>query len=532
LTTIGKLQAQERARPAQLSDGSSVKSRNNAVSAAPIGKQAQETRLQQGDRGASMRSRGTAAGGALKNIKSTSMPVKRRPGERTLGVKSNEAASRKGNSATAASSEAAASSSRASEDEASVAVMAGSHSDLGSHSFGSVSEVATEAGHHAVWEDSDADDAQSVSSEPVLRFASQSERFRSPRRASAGSKLGRVAHPSWESAHGRRSSSVERNAPLGKDSDLCAALGEENLISSFSAEDDAAFNLVGDAHGLEINSFLDAHSGAPEVDLHHIEEHGQARAPESISMADFPANDGIAESKKIVREQDAVSETAPSTMQESDSGNPNVEHDVPQVASSSDPTDAIAAEGDRILTIKENIGGFDSAPNVPQDENASEDGAHSQTSVGKNTQLVSERSATCSPSSVQPAEKNDSPMCCSGKDYTIASTAECIERVHFNMDSAPLPHPDMERSSVTAMCVNRPEPNLAPDSLAGELDLCSGKSTSPCDELQQDFDIKLRGGPKHDYNKVSPISSSERNQFEQCEGRDGFSLLSLYVALL
>ena len=602
LTAIGKLQAQERTRPAQAQiDGYSVRGRYT-VAPAPIGKQAQETRRQPDDRGSSVRSRSSAVlGGPRKNIKSTSMPVKR-PGERTVGVKSSEASGKRksANPNATGHPEAAASSPRASEGEASVAA-----TDLGSHSFNSVSEVATDAGHHAMWDDSDADDAQSVSSEPVSRFALQSletERFNHFSRTSTGSKLGRVAYPSWESADRRRSSldsSVESNTPLGKDFELPTAPGED-LLSSYSLEYDTAFDLVGDAHGLEISSFLDAHSGAPEVNAaegsHPFEELGLVQESDIIAK---PVNS--------MGEQDAVSETAPSTMQKDivsdndrgeliNSGHPKVENEVPvsdylqkdssipavesnapvteqkaaatplgsreqeiemtvsapganeqevattplgsseqeiemaisapeandiPVASSTDVTNAIEVEGGQGVGSKENAEGdkwFDSTLDLVQDEDSSLEGANSQASMGKNIQLLTEYPAPCnSPSHQEPLydsgmqlpERND-PTCCVGKDYTVSSTAECIEGVHFNMDSAPLPHPDMERSSLTIMSINRPDASPMPDSTAG--DLCTGKSASPCDELQPGFDIKLRGGqggssfgPKNDHNKVTTV---------------------------
>ncbi|KAG0626686.1 hypothetical protein M758_2G144000 [Ceratodon purpureus] len=525
MTTIGKLQAQERARPPQQGDGSPVRSRNNAASA-PIGKQAQATRPQQIDRGSPVKPRGSAAIGApKKNIKSTSVPVKR-PGERTSGVKSNEAL-RKGQSTnpSAAHSEGAASSPRASEGEASVAATAGTHSDPGSHSFRSVSEIATDAGHHSMWEDSDADDAQSVSSEPASRFAPQGERFHSPR-TSAGSKLGRVGYPSWESAHGRRSSldsSLESNAPLGKDSVLSATPGEESLISSYSLEGDAAFNLVGDAHGLEINSFLDAHSGTHEEDVtaaasmqkHESSDSGNARvehdAPASEALQEESRSIPAVESNAPVVEQDDAP-TQPSDIREQK----NEANDIP-AASSRNVTDVIeAAEGQLILTSKEKVKGHEwlgSTLNAVQEKDSSADGVNPLASVGKNTPLAaSSLSHEGLPyeSEVTLAEEND-PLCYSGKDFTVTSTDECIERVHFNLDSAPLPHPDMERSPVTPMSVSRPDPSLT---TGGELDLCAGKSSIPCDEVQQEFDIKLRGGhgagqfgQKHDYSKERSTKS-------------------------
>ncbi|KAG0587597.1 hypothetical protein KC19_2G176300 [Ceratodon purpureus] len=519
MTTIGKLQAQERARPPQQGDGSPVKGRNN-VASAPIGKQAQATRPQQIDRGSPVKPRGSAAIGApKKNIKSTSVPVKR-PGERTSGVKSNEAL-RKGQSTnpSAAHSEGAASSPRASEGEASVAATAGTHSDLGSHSFRSVSEIATDAGHHGMWEDSDADDAQSVSSEPASRFAPQGERFHSPR-TSTGSKLGRVGYSSWESAHGRRSSldsSLESNAPLGKDSDLSATPGEEtSLISSYSLEDDAAFNLVGDAHGLEINSFLDAHSGTHEEDVtaaastqkHESSDSGNARvehdAPASETLQEEPRESipALESNAPVVEQEDAP--TQPSGIREQ-------KNDIP-AASSRNVTDVIeAAEGQLILTSEEKVKGhewLDTTLNAVQEKDSSADGVNP---VEKNTPLatssLSHEGLSNYNSGVTLAEETD-PLCYSGKDFTVTSTDECIERVHFNLDSAPLPHPDMERSP---MSVSRPETSLT---TGGDLDLCAGKSSIPCDELQQEFDIKLRGGhgagkfgQKHDYSKERSTKS-------------------------
>lgn len=546
LSAIGKLQAQERARPALQGDGPPVR-RSNDVTSAPTAKQTPETRPQQSDRGASVRNRSDApaTGASKKNIKSSSSPAKR------PGSKSNEA-SRKGQSA--ANFEADGSSPRASE--ASVAAIAGSHSDLDSHSFNSVSATATDARYQVLWEDSDADDAHSVSSEPISRLGSQSERFHPPR-TSTGSKLGRVAYPS----HGRRSSldsSVGSNAPLEKISDLLATPDEEIFISLCSLENDAAFDLVGGAHGLEINSFLDAHSATPEdindADVSH--ELGQARNSK-VSLADFQENAVIAKLETSTKEQDAVAETAPSTMQKdelSNPGNPRDEHDVAASEYRQEHTAAIGVEsnaplaeeekdaampsgsreheiklaiptpeakdipvassdaiaGGPVLASKGNVEAekwFNSTLNLVQNEDSGAEGGR----MGKNIELVSERSATNdSPSHqespVQLTEKNG-PSCSSGIDYTVTSTAECIERAHFNIDSAPLPHADMERSSVTAMSVLLPDPSPSPDSTPGELDICAGKSSSPCDELQQDFDIKLRGesnfGPKHDYTKVS-----------------------------
>ncbi|KAG0570301.1 hypothetical protein KC19_6G152500 [Ceratodon purpureus] len=159
----------------------------------------------------------------------------------------------------------AASSPRASEGDASAIAM--DSSDLGSHSFGSVSEIATDAGHHAISEGSDNDDRRSVSSEPALRFPSQINRL-TPRK-SAASKLGRGVYSSRDTGHGRDSldSSARSNEVLGQDSDPSATHDGGELFQYFLEDTES---LVGETDGLD--SFLDAGIADPE-DINRTDGH-------------------------------------------------------------------------------------------------------------------------------------------------------------------------------------------------------------------------------------------------------------------
>lgn len=215
-----------------------------------LSKQSQERRPEHSD---GSPDKGYRNGGAQRpSIRNTSMAVKR-PGERPV-VKITGAQKVQTTSDAYPEEE---SSPRASEGGASVTAM--DSSDLGSHSFRSVSEIATDAGYHAISEDSDNDDTRSVSSEPASRFTSQINNL-TPRR-STGSKLGRGVYSSWDSEHGSDSldSSARNNRPHGQDSEVSAAHDGEEIFP-YSLDD--TDSLVGDTDGLD--SFLDARIADPE----------------------------------------------------------------------------------------------------------------------------------------------------------------------------------------------------------------------------------------------------------------------------
>ncbi|XP_024386110.1 uncharacterized protein [Physcomitrium patens] len=216
-------------------------------------KQLQESRPQ-GTDGSS--AKGLDYFGARKRSMKSTRPAVRRLGDRP-GVKTSEIPKAHMNGDVFSE---AASSPRASEGDASVT--AADSSDLGSLSFCSVSEFATDAGHHIMSEDSDVDDGRSVSSEPASRFASQINKL-TPR-TSTGSKLGRGAHSLWDSenGHGRRhgrnlslDSSLSNNA-----SKLSAAQDIEDIFSYLLEGTDS---LVDDTDILD--SFLAETIADPEM---------------------------------------------------------------------------------------------------------------------------------------------------------------------------------------------------------------------------------------------------------------------------
>ena len=256
-----------------------------------LSRQSQESRPQQSD-GSS--GKGSSNVDAQKpSIRSTPMSGKR-PGERSV-LRINEA--QKAQTNADAYSEAA-SSPRASEGDASATAMASS--DLDSQSFCSVSEIATDAGHHAMSEDSDNDDGRSVSSEPASRFISK---LTPPR--STGSKLGRGVYSSWDSKHGSDSldSSAIINGVNRQDSDLLAARDGEEIDFPYFLED--TDSLVGDTDGLD--SFLDAGIGDPE-DINRSDGYQidleQFRAPE-VFTARHHGND-IIDREGSMRQEVAV----------------------------------------------------------------------------------------------------------------------------------------------------------------------------------------------------------------------------------
>lgn len=255
-----------------------------------LDKQSQERQPQQSD-GYPSKDR-SVDGGRRPSIRSTSTIVNR-PGER-LNVKVNGAEKPQTNAD--AYSEAA-SSPRTSEGGASVTAV--DSSDIGSHSFRSVSEIASDAGHHVMSEDWDIDDGRSVSSEPASRFTSQTSKLAS--RMSTGSKLGRTVLSSWDSGHERDSfeSSARKNEFHEEDLDDSEAPGGEDLFECFLEHADS---LVGDTDGLD--SFLDTPIADPEdmkradggqVDLE------QFRIPET-STAHYYEND-IVDRKGSMRER-------------------------------------------------------------------------------------------------------------------------------------------------------------------------------------------------------------------------------------
>lgn len=543
LTAIGKLQVQQ-------SDGSSVRGRNNVAAAAPmspgISKQAQERQPQRSD-GASVRSRSSSTIGAApkKSIRSTSMEPVKRP---TPGVKRNEASRFKAQTnpkLTAAYL--AKKSPRASEGAASATATAGSHI---SQDFDNVSEISV---HHAMSEDSDADDARSVTSvasEPASRFTN---RLHSPR-TSTGSKLGRGVAPLWNSAHGKKKSQEEINAPEGKDSDRSiAAQSEEKLIS---LEDDTAFNLVGDAHELEINSFLNADTVTEPEEIkgsHQVQELEQVGTPE-ISTAGCQEKDVIESEESCVREQDAstsdnveatprpaghpesahcenlmdIRESAPveeisagvhspgaedknsvpqsievSHLEESPATFSKAEETICETMQSTTQKDTLLSRNNSekqsqglVLTSKEEDEGdkwTDSTPNFHDEDG----GVISAASAGANAELLSDERFPSHQEEAPASSSNDFPS--SG----ITSTAESDEREHSVLDTAPLPHPDMERSPITPVSVDlnsHSTPTADGTDDSGEQDR-GLKLRLPCDELQQDFEIKLR----RDYNKVRAL---------------------------
>ncbi|KAG0614041.1 hypothetical protein M758_6G147000 [Ceratodon purpureus] len=223
-----------------------------------LSKQSQESLPQQSD-GSSDKSRSTN-GAKRPRSRNTSTAIKRPSAVHV--VKTNGVPKSQTN--IDAYSEAA-SSPRASEGDASAIAM--DSSDLGSHSFGSVSEIATDARHHAISEESDNDDRRSVSSEPALRFPSQINRLTSIK--SAASKLGRGVYSSRDTGHGRDSldSSARSNEVLGQDSDPSEAHDGGELFQYFL--EDTEF-LVGETDGLD--SFLDAGIADPE-DINRTDGH-------------------------------------------------------------------------------------------------------------------------------------------------------------------------------------------------------------------------------------------------------------------
>lgn len=564
LTAVGKLQAQERSRLVQQSDGSSVRGRNNVAAAAPTGKQAQDRQPQRSD-GAFVRSRSssTIIGAPKKSIRSASMEPVTRPGTGER-VKRNEASRFKAQTSpklNAAYLEAAAKRShpRASEGATSATAAAGSRSDFNSQNFDSVSEIATDAGHHVMSEDSDADDGRSVTSvasEPASRFVSQ---FHSPR-AIEGSKLGRGESPLRNSAHGRSSSFDSSKAPEGKGSDPSKA---ENLISPLFLEDDTAFNFVGDTHEHEIHLFLNADIVTPEEinaaeGSHQVQDFEQARTAE-ISTTDCQREDILVSEESLARKQDAgnsmgahaqtaghsesapkdsllmdILATAPVEEIRASIQLPEAEDEnsVPHSIELSHPEESPATFSDEherkttedsvsetsqsttekdILLSKNNINAFeaDEGHILTNTEKGEGDGliesTHNEESPNDgdisptaNVQLVSDQRSPLhqeSPDSASAPSTNDLPR--SGKD-SITSSAESREIGHRIFDTAPRPHPDMERSAITPLRVDLPQSS----SMLDDFDAAGGQNQvttlrSPCDELQQDFEIKLR----RDYNK-------------------------------
>ncbi|XP_024400166.1 uncharacterized protein [Physcomitrium patens] len=245
LSGIGK-QVQER-QPKQ-SDRSSVRSRDASLSG--IGKQAQERRPKQSD-SSSIRSRSNI-GTPRQTTRSTSITGKH-PGQRTpVALKINEA--QKASSSADAYSEAA-NSPRASE-----AGVIDNSDQCSVYSFCSVSEVATDAGHQYMDEDSDADDGRSVSSEPASRFVHRTNKF-TPRTSTLGSRMDQGACPPWETVHERNflDSSVKSSALNGQRSKYTEPTQDEDVdFSHFLRDTDS---LLSDADNLD--SFLDSSAVNP-----------------------------------------------------------------------------------------------------------------------------------------------------------------------------------------------------------------------------------------------------------------------------
>lgn len=270
--------AKSNSTPARRSDF--LRKKVNTLSG--LGKQSQERRPQQGD-GSSDKSRSNSDS-QRPSIRNTSMAVKRL-GDHPV-VKINE--TKKSQKNADAYSEPT-SSPRASEGDASVTAM--DSSDVGSHSFCSVSEVATDAGNYAMSEDSDNEDGRSVSSEPASRFTSQINKL-TPRR-NTGSKLGQGAHSSWHSEQGSDPLDplARSNGVHGQDSNPSATHNGEEIFSYLLGDADS---LVVDTDGPD--SFLDAYIADPEdvnrADGHQVDLE-QFRTPEMISTAHCQEDDNI-----------------------------------------------------------------------------------------------------------------------------------------------------------------------------------------------------------------------------------------------
>lgn len=501
LTAIGKLQAQERARPGKQNDGRG-RGITTAATAPGAGKQAQQSDA------ASVRSRSTSA--PKKSIRSTSMEPVKRPGER---VKRSEASRFKAQSnpkLNAAYLEAA-----AKRSLASAASKAVSHygSELGSHDYDNVSEIATDAGHH---EDSgDAASVTSIASEPASRFTPQT-------RTSKASKLGR---PVSHGAHERNCSYDEScPAPKAKHSD------GDNL---FSQEDDTAFNLVGDADEHEINSFLNANIGPPE-DITAGDDSPKTSCQEKniVVHEENPVREheaaGHEPSIQVIRESESVEERpkvedANSPVEVSRLGESSTTLDDKETEDSTRSKEITLPEAEEGL--KSNLNDDEESPNAAITSNTQHE--HSSTHQDPNAlsanDLPQDSSVASTVKSVQAIldthqdsialSTNDSPQ-----ESSIAYTAKSM---HSILDTAPVPHPNMERSQITPMSVDSPP---TPDEL-GEQEPAVKTLRSPCDELQQEFKIKLRRDYNKDANKSNVLEDRSVKVPLLQQGREAESTL-------